>query len=180
MKTEELESQEAAKDYQPVSVAAARQIAESFAKNWVVILAGDEAHDKLHTVTYGRSPAEKMAAAAIGEFLATALGFDLKQSRFFEDFRAVSAAEARAEIEAAWKRIAELEAALQPQWIPVSERLPEDVQDVWFNSVDGNVTFGFFCKELCRFASDDGTFYHRPSITHWMPATRPQPPKEVA
>lgn len=108
--------------YRPVPVEAAKSISDQFAKNWVVIIAGDVAHNRMHTVTYGRSAAEKVTAAMIGEFCAAKVGAKLDESEVFEDFRAVPAAEARAELEEALRRIAKLEAE--------NVRLREDVEIV--------------------------------------------------
>ena len=67
-----------------------------------------------------------------------------------------------------------LEAAL-PKWIPVSERLPEDIHDVWVTNSASPlwITIAFYNKDLARFASEDNTVYHRELVTHWMPIKRP-------
>ena len=70
-----------------VPVAAARDIARSFAKDVVVIVAYDNAHERLHTTTYGRDPLDKVRAADLGEVLAKAAGGDVSRGEYSEDFR---------------------------------------------------------------------------------------------
>lgn len=78
--------------YRPVPVDVCRQIAGSFNKSVVIVLAWDQEHQKLHTTTYGVSPADKINAANGGETCAKALGMDCSKSVFNEDFRTVDAA----------------------------------------------------------------------------------------
>lgn len=75
-------------EYKPVPVEAARQIAHQFDKSTVVILAYDPVHELTHTATYGKSAADKDAAASL-------VG-DISQRQTHEDFRTTDQA-ARAE-----------------------------------------------------------------------------------
>lgn len=86
-------------DYIPVTVDAARQVANAFQKHIVVIVSVDHLHDKLHTTTYGRYPEDKIVAAHLGEVLAETAGADMGKLQSFEDFRNLPAAERAAEIE---------------------------------------------------------------------------------
>lgn len=74
-------------EYVPVPVEAAREIAQKFAKDIVVIVATDRAHDQIHTTTYGRSQFDKIHAAELGPVLATAAGGFVPAAKMFEDFR---------------------------------------------------------------------------------------------
>ncbi len=74
-------------DYQPVPVSAAREIAETFAKDIVIINAWDRKHALLNTTTFGKTPEDKMNAAFGGELAAAALGAQLKESTTHEDYR---------------------------------------------------------------------------------------------
>lgn len=80
-------------NYKPVTVDAARQIAQAFQKSIVVIIAIDPVHDKLHTTTYGMGSVDKVQAARLGDLLATAAGANLQQRHTFSDFREVAAGE---------------------------------------------------------------------------------------
>lgn len=71
-------------EYQPVPVAAAKEIADNFGKGIVVILAVDQAHGLVHTTTYGSSEADKTVAALLGNHMAAQVS-DLAQAKTFED-----------------------------------------------------------------------------------------------
>lgn len=73
--------------YQPVPVAAARQIAISFGKDVVVIICFDHASGHFHTTTYGKEPPDKVHAAELGEQLTVVAGGILPDKTTFEDFR---------------------------------------------------------------------------------------------
>lgn len=75
------------KDYKPVPVSAARDVANSFDKDVVVIIAYDNAHNLTNTTTYGRDALDKIRAADLGEILAKAAGCDMGKADFSEDFR---------------------------------------------------------------------------------------------
>lgn len=80
------------KPYQSIPVDEARAIARRYEKAIVIINAWDDQHQKLHTVTYGVSPNQKIQAGKAGEITATALGMDLTKKETTEDFRTVCAA----------------------------------------------------------------------------------------
>lgn len=73
--------------YKPVTVDAAKGIAEEFNKDIVIIACWDEEHKLLHTTTYGKDALHKCHAASGGEIVAKALGGDLLKSTEYEDFR---------------------------------------------------------------------------------------------
>ena len=73
-------------DYLAVPVHVAKQIADHFAKDVVVVLSFDREHMMTHTTTYGRSALDKENAAAAGEIATKAVGGDLSQKIEFEDF----------------------------------------------------------------------------------------------
>lgn len=78
-------------DYKPIPVSVAVQIAESFEKSMVVIMAYDPKHERSHTTTYGQNPADKENAAKIGDACSVLVcgeeGFAAKRS--YEDYRFV-------------------------------------------------------------------------------------------
>lgn len=75
------------KQYTPVPVAAAKEIAEKFSKAIVIINTWDTEHGLLHTTTYGVSEVQKHQAAKGGDIAAKALGADMPRANFYEDFR---------------------------------------------------------------------------------------------
>lgn len=75
------------KKYKPVSVAAAKQIAEKFDKAIVIINCWDTTHGVLHTTTYGVSKEQKHQAAVGGDISAKALGAEMPRKNAYEDFR---------------------------------------------------------------------------------------------
>ena len=74
-------------NYKAIPVEAAKQIALTFDKQQVVIIAVDHPHDQVHTVTYGVGAVDKVEAAKMGEFLTKQLGCDTSKAEFSEDFR---------------------------------------------------------------------------------------------
>ena len=64
------------------------------------------------------------------------------------------------------------------QWIPVSERLPENEQ--WVLCIMGNKDFGEFRVFQWSYIdwewNDGNEWFAEEDVTHWMP--RPEPPKE--
>ena len=73
-------------NYKPIPVSVAKDIAATFAKSQVVILAYDPAHEVTHTVTYGVEPFDKENAAAAGHLCTKAIGCDLSRRQTFEDY----------------------------------------------------------------------------------------------
>lgn len=73
-------------EYQPIPVAAARQICEAHGKSIAVIIAYDPVHECTHTTTYGVAAVEKENAAAMGELCTQAIGGDLSRKQVFEDY----------------------------------------------------------------------------------------------
>lgn len=67
----------------------------------------------------------------------------------------------------------ELEAAIQPQWVPVGERLPDGFGDVWL-MINGEAYLG------CHAGNDvwviaDGRVVQ--NVTHWHEIEYPEPPE---
>lgn len=79
-------------EYKSIPVQTARELSIQFEKAVVIICAWDDVHKRLHTTTYGTTPAFKIAAGRGGEICATALGMDLSNKEPTEDFRTVDAA----------------------------------------------------------------------------------------
>lgn len=71
------------------------------------------------------------------------------------------------------------EAAKAPRWIPVTERLPENLTSVIVHRKDGGIfTWEYFNTsptDEC-WIDDSMNVYSFYDVTHWMPL--PQPPKE--
>ncbi|TWT38700.1 hypothetical protein [Blastopirellula retiformator] len=87
-------------EYQPISVELAKQIADDYSKDVVVICAGDEKHDRLHFTSFGRDPIDKLAGARMAEMFAEQLGsYADSQQTTHEDFRDVPAANSRRHVE---------------------------------------------------------------------------------
>lgn len=55
--------------------------------------------------------------------------------------------------------------ASSPQWIPVTERLPDNGVEVLIYSQKAGACADYFCDEV----------FGWPDVTHWMPL--PEPPK---
>jgi hypothetical protein len=73
-------------DYKEVPVLIAKEIADIYSKNQVVILCWDQEHELTHTTTYGKTAFDKENAAAIGRKLSEAIGCDMGKRQDFEDF----------------------------------------------------------------------------------------------
>jgi hypothetical protein len=73
-------------DYREVPVMIAKEIAEIYGKNQVVILCYDAEHELTHTTTYGVTAFDKENAAAVGQKVTQAIGCDLGKKHVFEDF----------------------------------------------------------------------------------------------
>lgn len=78
-------------DYVPVPTIAAREVAERYAKDAVVVVAIDGRHGRTHVTTYGTTAAAKDFAAALGEALGRVVS-DAPAGQRFEDFREPTAA----------------------------------------------------------------------------------------
>jgi len=61
----------------------------------------------------------------------------------------------------------------QGQWVPVSERLPDDDAKVIYSSPYVGVRQGRYIADGCEFSSRGGLL-HYSDVTHWMPL--PEPP----
>jgi len=68
-----------------IPVSEAQRVATLYAKSLVVIIAADAHH--IYTSTFGVSPADKVAAAILGDFLAAQMGLAPNAADFSEDFR---------------------------------------------------------------------------------------------
>ena len=73
--------------YKSVPVSAARDIANVFDKNVVVIVSWDSTHNLMHTTTYGKSEMDKIWSASLGEIVTKAAGGDVSQKLTNEDWR---------------------------------------------------------------------------------------------
>lgn len=63
------------KTYKEIPITAAKQIAEQFDKNQVIIVTWDDAHQMTHVTTYGISRQSSAQAAQGGNFVKEALGW---------------------------------------------------------------------------------------------------------
>jgi len=97
-----------ASDYIPVPVAAAAAIAANYAKQVVVIVSLDRAHDLVHTTTFGERAGDKLVAAETGDAVARLLA-DFDRRTPFEDWRLLDLARLKEENDALRRRVAELE-----------------------------------------------------------------------
>lgn len=92
-----------------VPVDAAIEIATTYAKTMVVILAYDPASKRTHVTTYGVEPEDKERAAEVGDQCARLIcGDGFAMRRTYEDFRFRTEAEWAKEREQLLARIAEL------------------------------------------------------------------------
>jgi hypothetical protein len=65
----------ASERYKPIPIAAAREIADRFEKDQVVIVTWDWKHGRTHVTTYGRTLADCEQAAVGGNAVKRALGW---------------------------------------------------------------------------------------------------------
>ena len=70
----------------PIPVDAARQIADQYQKDIVLLVAWDQASSKTHVVTWGREPPQKTSAAAAGDMIRQMLRLE-GAAEVYEDFR---------------------------------------------------------------------------------------------
>lgn len=67
----------------------------------------------------------------------------------------------------------------EPKWIPVSERLPEDGQNVLFCDIDNDIMVGYHVKgRPDTHFSQDGTYEDMKNVRAWMPLPKPYEPQE--
>lgn len=96
---------------------------------------------------------------------------DLEQSRHYEEFWQHEAEEALGKYQVA--------IAKKPQWIPVTERLPEHLTSVIIHRKDGGIFiweyFDTSPTDEC-WIDDSMNVYSFYDVTHWMPL--PEPPEE--
>ena len=60
------------------------------------------------------------------------------------------------------------------RWIPVSERLPEDGQNVLFCDIDNDIMIGYHIKgRPDTHFSQDGTYEDMKNVRAWMPLPEP-------
>lgn len=75
---------------------------------------------------------------------------------------------------ASWEHRLVLELLEQTEWIPVSERLPEDGQSVLFCDNDNDIMVGYHVKgRPDTHFSQDGTYEDMKNVRAWMPLPQP-------
>lgn len=73
--------------YIPIHVSVAQHMADGHGKDIVLIVGWDLASNRTNIVTWGREPAQKVAAAKAGETIAKQLGLADELADVHEDFR---------------------------------------------------------------------------------------------
>lgn len=69
----------------------------------------------------------------------------------------------------------------QPKWIPCSERLPEDAQEVLYSTKTGRVFHGEYYDDNTDrkwFSYKDDIFSFNNVVNAWMPLPKPYEPQE--
>lgn len=65
---------------------------------------------------------------------------------------------------------AQIDFHCRPMWIPVSERLPEDGQNVLFCDIDNDIMVGYHVKgRPSTHFSQDGTYEDMKNVKAWTP-----------
>ena len=73
--------------YKSIPVDAARQVADDYEKDIMLLVGWDWATNSTNVVTWGRDPVQKQAAAVAGETIRQALKLDEASAATHEDFR---------------------------------------------------------------------------------------------
>lgn len=76
-----------------------------------------------------------------------------------------------------------INAVKKPEWIPCSEKLPEEAQECFITAKDGTVLQGMFTRRYGErrdsgFICNGFSFAWLNSISAWMPYEMPEPYKE--
>lgn len=59
-------------------------------------------------------------------------------------------------------------------WISVTEKLPEDGQDVLICDIDGDIMIGYHVRgRLATHFSQQGSYEHIKNVKAWMPLPQP-------
>lgn len=111
-------------EYVPIPTTVAREIAEKFAKQVVVILGVDYAQDRTHVTTYGINADHKAVAAAMGLLCFKAVSDkDAVPLEKFEDFRDVMDAALFRECLEIMQKVVARNGATTPQIVRMEEIL---------------------------------------------------------
>ena len=78
--------------YKPVTVEATRRICDEFDKDFVVIIASDEEHNRTHYSSYGKTALDKQLSAGLADYIATLLGHNRSNVEWYADWRTKSEA----------------------------------------------------------------------------------------
>jgi len=104
------------KNYIPIPVEAAQELAEKYQKSQVLIVAVDPVHGLFHYTTFGVGAEDKVAVAHMADTVADIIS-DGDTAKVFEDFRAGEAAQYKAQLDEAEKQIRSLKNILVQHWL---------------------------------------------------------------